>query len=223
MSTLKYILTVSVLAGCLQQNYAQTLNYNSLQKAKHVISIGAGWDYGLSYNAGYAYKVNTKKPLVLNTNLSLPFGEKLLDDFKTKLGGQVVVFDNQNLKGGFALNGIFRRYQNPLVGISNLGAELKGIFGYYKLNWFLAGEIGLDRAMITHFKHTDKFKTTIYPEIEDGWSKKATGTNFQLGLQTGYSFKQCDLVFTIGNVRSRSKTSPLIPYYLNLGFNYRLL
>ena len=220
---MKCIISVFACIFCFQQNYAQMLNFNSLENSKHIINVGIGWDYDLSYSAGYAYRVSTKFPLFLNTNISIPSGEKILDDFKIKLGGQVVVLNNENLKGSITLNGIFRKYENPLVRLLNFGSETKVTFGYYKPKWYVAGETGFDKAIVTHFKHSEIFRDNIYPGVVDGWYEPAAGGNFYYGLQTGYSFKKCDITFNIGKVITQDfKTTPLIPYYMMLGINYSL-
>ncbi len=223
MKSTKFIILSVALICSLNKTYGQTLNWSSLESTKHIVSVGIGWDYSLAYSAGYGYKLNSKRPIMLNLNLSAPAGEKVLDDFKVKLGGQIVLLNKSNLKGSMVLNGIYRRYENPLVRLQNFGSEMKGIFGYYKPKWFLAGEVGFDKAIVTHFKHSQILKETIYQDVKDGWYEPATGGNFQFGLQTGYSFKNSDLTLNIGMVTTQDfSTTPLIPYYLMLGYNYRI-
>ncbi len=210
---------------CLTQTgNAQTLNWTSLADSKQIIYAGIGWDYGLSYSVGYAYQLKIKTPLIVNANFSIPSGETLFDDFKTKIGGQIVLLNNAAIKSSITINGIFRRYQNPLVRLQNFGSEMRGTFGYYKSRWFMAGEIGFDKAIVTHFKHSETFKENTFQAIKDGWSESATGGNFLYGIQTGYSFKKSDLTLNIGNVIAQDfKATPLIPYYMMLGFNYEIL
>ncbi len=116
---------------------AQTLNWNTVENTRHIVTIGMGWDYSLSYHVGYAYNLNIELPLVLATNFSVPSGETLLDDFKAKIGGQIVLLDRSNIKGTVMLNGIYRRFESPMVRLQNFGGEMKGSFGYYKSNWFV--------------------------------------------------------------------------------------
>lgn len=223
MKYFKIILFTIVFFGFLNNTVAQTINWNSLDSTKHIINAGIGWDYSLSYSLGYAHKLNSNIPIILQANFSIPSGENLVDDFKTKIGGQIVLLNKSNLKGSITLNGIYRRYENPLVQLQNFGSEIKGIFGYYKPKWFIAGEVGFDKAIVTHFKHSQIFKETIYQDVKDGWYEPATGGNFQYGFQTGYSFKKSDLTFNIGMVTVQDfKTTPLIPYYLMFGYNYRI-
>lgn len=223
MKAIKTLIFVALILSISNKSKAQTVNWNSLEDSKHIISASIGWDYSVSYNLGYAYRLKTKSPILLHGNFSVPSGEKLFDDFKTKLGGQVLLFNKSNLKGSIALNGIFRRYENPLVRLQNFGGELKGTFGYFRPKWFVAVEVGFDKAIVTHFKHSETFKETIFPDVRDGWYKPTTGGNFQYGLQTGYSFKKSDIIFNIGMVTTQDfKSTPLIPYYLMLGYNLRI-
>jgi len=206
-----------------QKGMAQTVNWIALEDTKHIITAGIGWDYSVSYSLGYAYQLKTKVPIMLTTNFSIPSGERLLDDFKTKIGGQILLLNKSNLKGGIAFNGIYRIYENPLVRVQNFGSDLKGTFGYYKPKWFVAGEVGFDKAIVTHFKYSETFKETIFADVRDGWYEPSTGGNFQYGIQTGYSFNQSDITFNIGMVTTQDfKTTPLIPYYLMFGYNLRL-
>lgn len=206
-----------------QKGIAQTLNWNALQDSKHIITAGIGWDYSISYSLGYAYQLKTKVPIVLTTNSSIPSGEKLLDDFKTKIGGQILLLNKSNLKGSITFNGIYRRYENPLVRLQNFGSELKGTLGYFKPKWLVAGEVGFDKAIVTHFKHTETFKETFFSDVKDCWYDPSTGGNLIYGIQTGYSFNKSDITFNIGMVTTQDfKTTPLIPYYLMLGYNHRI-
>lgn len=216
------ILAITLISP-LRPICAQTLNWNSLENSKHILNVGAGWDYSLSYSLGYTHRLNTKIPMILNTNFSIPSGENLLDDFKTKVGGQVVLLNKSNFKGSIALNGIYRRFETPLVRLQNFGSEMKGTFGRYKPKWFVAGEIGFDKAIVTHFKHSESFKENAFQEVRDGGYKPATGGNVLYGLQTGYSFKKSDITLNIGMVKTQDfKSNPLIPYYLMFGYNYRI-
>lgn len=201
---------------------AQTINWKAIENTKHIVTIGIAWDYSLSYNVGYAHNFNTKIPLLVGANFSVPSGENLLDDFKAKVGGQIVLFNQSNLKGAVTINGIYRRFENPLVRLQNFGGEMKGSFGYYKNNWFVAGEVGFDKAIVTHFKHSHAFKENNYSDVKDGWYQPASGGNFLYGIQGGYSFKKSDITLNLGKVATQDfKTTPRIPFYAMLGYNIK--
>ncbi|UZD24194.1 hypothetical protein [Algoriphagus halophytocola] len=223
MKKIKPLLFIAMFFCFCQQGMPQTVNWNALEDSKHIITAGIGWDYSVSFSLGYAYQLKTNTPILLTSNFSIPSGEKLLDDFKTKIGGQVVFWNRSHLKGSIALNGIYRRFENPLVQLQNFGSELKGVLGFYKPKWFVAAEVGFDKAIVSDFTHSDTFKDTIFTTVKDGWYKPSSGGNFMYGLQTGYSSKQSDLTLNIGMVTTQDfKTTPLVPYYLMLGYNLRL-
>lgn len=220
------IVVVLLLALTFQHNTAisQTLNWAKLDSTKHILNANIGLDYSVSYGIGYGYKLNTKLPIVLNANFSLPIGENLFDDFKTKVGGQVCLLNKSNFVGSVSIFGIYRKYQTELVSLQNFGSDFKGTFGYFRKRWFTAAEIGFDKAIATHFKHTQKYKDEIYADVVDGLYKPTTGGNFYYGVQAGYSFRKIDITLNLGKVVSQDfKTSPTLPFYLNLGINYRII
>ncbi|MGF1924733.1 MAG: hypothetical protein ACQUHE_11185 [Bacteroidia bacterium] len=223
MNFIKTTILALVLISPLQSIKAQTLNWSSIEDSKHILNIGLGWDYSMSYNIGYAHRLPTRAPLLLHANFSIPSGENLLDDFKTKLGAQIVLLNKSSLKGSITLNGIYRRTENTLVRLQNFGSELKGAFGHYRPNWFLAAEISFDKAIVTHFKHSNLFKANAYQGVKDGWYDPAAGGNVSYGLQTGYSFGKSDVTLNLGMVKTEDfKSNPLIPFYLMFGYNFRI-
>ena len=224
MKKLNIIIMLVLFVFCLQKGNAQTINWNTMGTTKHIINANFGLDYSLSYGLGYGYKLDTKLPIVINANVSMPSGETPSDDFKTKIGGQIQLLKRSNFMGALAIYGIYRKHETELVRLRNFGSEMKGTFGYYKSKWFVAAEAGFDKAIITHFKHAPKYKDEIYADILDGWYEPATGGNVYYGLQGGYSFKKLDMTINIGKVVSQDfKTSPLLPFYVNLGINYRII
>lgn len=203
--------------------YSQTINWNNLKKEQtHIINTNIGWDYSINYGVGYGYQIKSELPIVLNIEFSVPSGNNLLDDVKTKIGGQIRVFQLNNFTFITKIQGIFRRYENPSVRLVNFGSDMSGTIGYYKPKWYIATEIGFDKAIITHFKHSQLVKDN-FPTIQDGWYEPSTGGNFYYGLQTGFSFKKHDIYLKIGKVLTQDfKTTPLIPYYAQLGYNIKL-
>ena len=223
MKRILFVVLLLTLTSQYNTGFSQTLNWASLDSTAHMLNAGFGLDYSVSYGVGYGYKLNTKLPIVLNANFTVPSCKNALDDFKTKIGGQVCLFNKSNFAGSISLFGIYRNYQTQLVRLQNVGSDLKGTFGYYKKSWFIATETGFDKAIVTHFKHSNEFKNEIYSDVADGWYEPATGGNFYYGLQGGYSFKKLDMTINIGKVVSQDfKTSPFLPFYLNLGVNYRI-
>ncbi|MCB0640760.1 MAG: hypothetical protein KDC44_03935 [Phaeodactylibacter sp.] len=203
---------------------AQSLNWNdSTILHKHVVTAALALDYGTSYGLGYQYKIAQKLPTFLQFTYNQPFGSTAFDDFKVQFGAQVELVEWKDLHLVLGIAGIARRYKNSAVQLFNFGSETHAIFGYYRPHWHLAGAIGFDKAIATHFRHSDSYREHIYAGVPDGWYEPATGGNFYYGLQGGYSFQRSDLILKIGKVLAQDfQTTPLLPYYLQLGYQLRL-
>ena len=200
---------------------AQQVNWRNLDNNKpHIVNVNMGWDYSTVAGIGYGQKLKTTLPLVLNIEYLFPFGNNMFDDFKTKFGGQAEVLHMESFSVSVKVYGVFRRYENDLVRLVDFGSEFSTNFGYYKLNWYVAGDVGFDKAIATNIKNSNEMKS-IYPNVQDGWYVP-TGGNFNFGIVSGYSFNSNDLYLKIGvTVTEDFKTRPTVPYSLQIGYNRR--
>jgi hypothetical protein len=223
MKKLKSLMIIAVFLYRPGVSLSQTLNWENLNKdQKHILNINLGVEHGVIFGAGYGYQLRSKLPIVLNAEYSFPGGEKLFDDFKTKIGGQVRFYQTGNFHFSAKFYNVVRRYQSDFARLINFGTDLSGTVGYYKPKWFVAGDAGFDKAIVTHFKHTDSYKAQ-YPLVKDGWYEPSTGGNFYYGMQTGYSFKRSDIYLKAGKIVEQDlSTSPLVPFSFQLGFNWKI-
>lgn len=212
---------ISVLLLTASFAGAQTVNWTTRTEpgSRHLLHLNTGLNYGLTFGAGYAYQLSTgMMPILLQADYSFPSGEKVLDDFKTRVGGQIRLYQAGNFHFSAEVLGVFRRYQNNFARLLNFGADLSGVAGYYRPKWFVAAEFGFDKAIVTHFKHAQAYRE-VYPGVQDGWYEPATGGNFHYGLQTGYAFRQYGLTLKAGRLITQDfSTAPLFPFYAQLGF-----
>lgn len=215
-----FFLTVIVLTFGKNVCLSQTLNWESLRpEQRHILNVNAGFDYAFTYGIGYGYHLRSKLPIVLNIEHSQPAGDKMFDDFKTKIGGQIRVYQVNNFHFAAKVQGIFRRFENPYVRMLNFGSEMSAIVGYYKPRWFVAGEFGFDKAIVTHFKHSHLSREN-FPGVKDGWYEPATGGNFHYGLQGALSFDKSDITMKVGKVVQQDfETNSTVPYYFQIGYN----
>lgn len=222
MKFLKTRILICILLFITPNIFAQNINWNSIEaRQKHIININIGLEHGLVYGISYGYKLKTKLPTVVDISYSFPSGEKLFDDFKTKFGAQVQVLKLNNFQFNAAIRGIYRRYENPGVSLQNFGSETSAQIGYFKNKWFLASDIGFDKAIVTHFKHSSVFKND-FPDVKNGWYEPATGGNFNYGITSGFSLKKNDINLKLGKIISEDfKTLPSLPFYVQLGINRR--
>jgi hypothetical protein len=219
MKRIDRVIFTIALTCLFNSAFAQNINWKNLKPTeKHIVNLNVGFDNASVIGIGYGYHFNTKMPLVLNLEYSMPFGEKSLDDFKTKIGAQLNIVKTNHFFTTIKAAGIFRRFENDFSRMLNFGSEFAATAGYYRNKWFAAGEFGFDKAIITHFKHSTLMKS-YNPGLQTGWYLP-TGGNFLFGLQTGYSFKRNDLYAKAGKTISQDlKTTATVPLYFQLGWN----
>ena len=224
MKNYKEFILLLALALFISSLKAQTINWASLKEDnRHIINANAGMEYGVIYGLGYGYQFKSKLfPIIANVEYSSPSGSTFFDDFKTKMGVQLRWLKIHDFQFSTKIQGIFRRYENDFVRLLNFGSDLSANIGYYRSKWFIAGEVGFDKTIITNFKHSNKYRDQ-YPGVVDGWYEPATGGNFYYGLQAGYSFKNQDLYLKAGKLlRQDFKSAPYIPFYVQIGYNIKL-
>ncbi len=222
MKNRRMIMTALAVFCAANAATTQNLNWRGFNdEQRHLLSLNVGWDYGTTIGIGYGYKLKSDIPMMLNLEFSLPFGTVLLDDFKVKVGGQAELIRLGDFGATVRVNGIFRRYENSLARLIDFGSEFSGAAGYFGPTWYAAAECGFDKAVATQIKNSALMRE-YFPDAKDGWYVP-TGGNFSYGIQTGYSFMNYDIHLKIGQTVTQDfKTTPLIPYYLQLGLNRTL-
>jgi hypothetical protein len=218
------IFTVTILAVTIANtSFAQIMNWSALQKdQRHTLNVNGGFDFGFTFGVSYAYQLKTSMPILLTAAYSQPAGNTLVDDFKSKIGGQIRVYQFRNFHVSAKAHGIFRRFENSNVRLVNFGTKLSANAGYYRKKWFVAGEFGFDKAIVTNFRHTAQYRE-YFPDVKDGWYQPATGGNFNYGIQAGFTFGSNDITVKAGEVVQQDRrTYPTLPIYFQIGYNRRL-
>lgn len=218
---MKLKMLIVILFSLSIKSFSQNINWrNFVEEQNHILSVQIGLEYGTTIGIGYGYKLNTKLPIVLSTLFSIPFGLKVFDDFKTSIGIQAELFDCNGFSTTVKAYGIFRRFNNDNSRLLNFGSEFSVVTGYYETNWYLAGEFGFDKAIVTQIKHSDIMKE-YYPAIKDGWYIPSGG-NFLYGIQSGFTFDSNDLNIKIGKIITQDfKTTPNFPFYTQFSYTRR--
>ena len=219
MKKIKYLVIITLFCSLFNTLIAQNINWRSLSVSqRNIISINAGFDNAFTAGVGYGYHLKSKLPVILNIEYSMPLGKELLDDLKTKIGAQAEVFKSGHFSTTVKAYGIIRRFDNDYARFINFGSEFSAISGYYKRQWYAAGELGFDKAIITHVKHSPLMKA-YNPTLVNGWYIP-TGGNFFFGIQGGLSLKKVDLNARVGKTLAQDfKSNALVPYYVQVGVN----
>ena len=214
------LIILLILVGISSILQAQTINWRSFSQQNQVVHIKAGWDYGLTYGLGYGYKLDTKMPILMNVEYSPPAGKNLFDDFKTRVGGQMEVLHSGPFSATAKVYCPIRRYENNQVQLMSFGGEFSGVAGIFKPRWFIAAELGFDKAIATHVKHLPA-GLEQNPGLQSGWYVP-TGGNYFYGVQTGFSFRSNDITAKFGKLTSQGfKTAPFIPLFTGLEYHRR--
>lgn len=217
----KLIATIILLAN-LNFAFAQNINWQTInENQKEIVYLNFGYDFGMTTQLGYGYLLNTSKQILLTADYSFPMGNDLFDDFKIRLGGQMPVFKKNNFVVSVKLLGITRRHETSLVRMYGFGSEFSILGGIYKPKWHLAGELGFDKSIITHLKHTDQMRDN-FPEIIDAWFIPSGG-QFYYGIQGSKTIRQhLELSLRLGAINAQSDDeNPLLPFYGQLGFIWK--
>lgn len=217
MKNIVFLLLATIIS--IPSDFAQTVNWSDTED--HILNFNAGLDYSVSYGIGYGYKLKTTLPILLNLELSSASGENVLDDYKIKIGGQANLVRVSHFLFNVRLQSVFRRYENSFARLVDFGSDFAGTFGYYRKHWFVASEFGFDKAIVTHFKHTDQYRE-YFPEAINGWYEPSTGGNFYYGLQSGLGVGHIDLYAKAGKLITQDfKTAPFLPFYFQMGINFK--
>ena len=219
------MLVTIALAIIQNQTEAQVINWKNISTQRHhLLHVSVGAEYGVVGGLGYHHLIPVRKfPLWIGGEFSIPAGNEWADDFKARLGAQTRIAEFNRFQFTVRVQGILRRYHNQSVSLFNFGSDFAGTLGYYRKHWFLGAEAGFDKAIVTHFKHSEWFKQNIYSTVADGWYEPATGGNFYYGLQGGYSLKKIDVTLKAGRILGHDfRSQPILPFYGQLGVNLHL-
>ncbi len=197
---------------------AQTINWkSSTEDQTNLVFLSLGYDFALTTQFGYGLQLNTSKPIILTADYSFPMGNKIVDDFKIRLGGQILLLEKDSWLATAKVYGIFRRHQTKLVKMASFGSEFSAQFGYYKPKWSVSAEIGFDKSIVTHLKHSDILRDN-YQEIQDGWFIPSGG-HFFYGMQGSKTLgSSWELYLSLGATNAQSDDeNALLPFYGRLG------
>ena len=200
---------------------AQELNLGALDQAQNRVSVRTGAEYGFVAGVGYARVVPfLDRQLVLTSDFTLPWAGLDLSDYRLRVGAVMPIVGARRWKLAGSIAPTVRGTKNDISRMTDVGADIGLVGGYYAPRWFAAGELGFDWAMTTYLAHSDAYRSTVYAGARDGWYANPGG-NLRAGLQGGVSFGRYDVVLRVGAVRDTSGEPPLLPFYGTLAFDTR--
>jgi hypothetical protein len=218
----KTIAVVLLVMAAVTTSHTQIVNWRSMQKdQRNIVQFDFGYDYGVTTQLEYGRAFNWLRPVILTFDYSFPMGEDLADDFKVRLGGQVEVLQIDGFSATLKLMGSLRRYENPMARIVSFGSDFALLTGYYSSTWHAAGEIGFDKSIVSHLKHSDIMRSN-FPAIRDGWYIPSGG-HYYYGIQAGKTLGETyALSLRLGTTDAQlDDEDAAVPYYVQLGVGIR--
>ena len=137
-------------------------------------------------------------------------------DFRARLQVVTSVMHWRSLHVTGSATFIARGTENAIYRGFNFGSDFTGTVGVYRSGWFMAGEFGFDKAIITHVTHSDWYRTHVYPDAKDGWYLTGGGT-FHYGGTAGVALGPLELAGRFGFLRTEDFNKLTPPMYASLG------
>jgi hypothetical protein len=105
---------------------------------------------------------------------------------------------------------------NSVHSDPNFGADVVGTSGFYRRGWFVAGEFGCDKAIITHVTRSDRYHTYFYSNARDGWYLDSGGT-VHCGAVAGVGLGRRELLLRYGLLRTEAFNGLTPQMYASVG------
>jgi hypothetical protein len=137
-------------------------------------------------------------------------------DFRARLSVQTSVAHWRSLHLAGSATFVTRGTENQIYRGFNFGADFTGTAGVYRPGWFVAGEFGFDKAIITHVAHSDWYRTHVYPGAKDGWYLTGGGT-FHYGFTAGAALGPFELSGRAGWLRTEDFNELTPPVFVSVG------
>lgn len=200
---------------------AQEVNFRGLDNTRHLIGIHTGADYGSYYGVSYGYVWrNRLTPIVIGTEFTVPFGNNLVDDWKSRTSVQAELCNYKGWSVNARLSSIFRRYNSDLATLMNVGSDFTLNVGYAKPKWSVMAFANFDKPIVTHVEN--KLLKEYYPEIKDGWYDESGG-NYKFGIRGQLSYKTWNTFVSVGKHYGKNfEDNPTLPFFAEVSVQKRL-
>jgi hypothetical protein len=142
------------------------------------------------------------------------------NDFRGRLGVHTSLLRARSLHLTGSATFVARGTENAIFRGFNFGTDVAGTLGVYRRGWFAAGEVGFDKAIITHLTHSAWYRQNYYPDARDGWYLDAGGT-YRFGATGGIGWGRMEVVGRAGILRTERLNEATPPLYGSIGVGFR--
>jgi hypothetical protein len=192
-------------------------NLARFDEAANRVYTTVGLDPAFLPTVGYARVLSVfGHPVQLAGDVGIAMAEFDSRDFRAQVQAltSLVHWRSLYLTGSTTIIG--RGTENTIYRGYNFGVDLTGTLGLYRPRWLVAGEFGLDKALVTRVTHSDWYRTYFYADAKDGWYRDTGGT-VHYGLIAGLSVGRVELLARYGMQRTEKLNEMTPPMYASIG------
>ncbi len=215
-------LLVLILLGTGHRDLVAQWNLARQQPGDAQLHITTALDPAVITSIGYG-RVTTlfSATTRLGVEAGVVAGDADLRDYRVRLSGDVQLVQRGAFRVAASVAFMTRGTSNTVFRAINFGSDFGATAGVYHRGWFVAGEAGFDKAIITHLTHTQEYRDQYYEDAKDGWYLNNGGTA-RLGLAMGTSIGGAELLLRAGVARTQGGEALTAPGYLTLGVGFGL-
>jgi hypothetical protein len=215
-------LAALLLLGAGQRELGAQWNLARLEPGDARLHITMALDPAVITSVGYVrFTSRLGTTMQVGVEAGVVAGDADLRDYRVRLGGQVQLVHAGPFRVAASAAFITRGTSNTTFRAVNLGADVGATAGMYRRGWFAAGEVGFDKAIVTHLTHTKEYREQYYAAARDGWYLDTGGTG-RLGFVAGASLRRAELLLRAGLARTQGGERLTAPGYLTLGVGFGL-
>ena len=204
------------LAALVTRSAAAQWNVGRFARGGNRAYANFGIEPALVATLGYGRVVPMfRHPVQLAADIGIGAAGFELSDFRARLQANTAIVHWRSLYLSGNATFITRGTENTIYRGLNFGSDFTGTVGVYRGSWFAAGEVGFDKAIITHITHSDWYRQ-FYPGAKDGWYLNAGGT-FHYGFAAGAALGPMELLGRGGWQRTENYKDLVPPMYASLG------
>lgn len=213
-------LMVVVLLGVGPHDLAAQWNLARLQPGDARLHISMAVDPAVITSVGYGRFTSLLGATTkFGLEVGVVAGDADLRDYRVRLGGEVQLVHRGDFRVAASAAFMTRGTSNVVFRAINFGSDFGVTAGVYRRGWFVAGEVGFDKAIITHLEHTQEYRDHYYEDAKDGWYLNNGGTG-RVGIMTGRSIGGAELLLRAGIARTQGGEALTVPAYLTLGLGF---
>ena len=217
MNRLSSSVVALVVLALMGRDVAAQYNVERFGMSKNQVYSTFGLDPALVTSVGYGRNVKVfGRPWQLGAEAGIVAYDLDVQDFRARLQARGVLLGWRSVRLVGSAAFITRGTENQIYRALNFGSDFTGSLGVYKPRWFVAGEFGFDKAIITYLTHSDWYRQHYYPDAKDGWYLNAGGT-FHTGLTGGVAIGRTELTARVGKQWTEDFNALTPPVYGSLG------